>query len=135
PNADRENLVVLTGAEASKVLFKATIQGKAPGVAEAVEFISGGKKYTVEAKREVLVSASKSVAPGRIMELSGIGDRNLLTQFSIETLIDLPGVGENLIDQTYTLIDFVAKKLVKTLGAPLPPLVDLPLFNPASAYK
>jgi len=50
-------------------------------------------------------------------------------------LIDLPGVGENLIHQTYTLIDFVAKKHVKTLGAPLPPLVDLPLFNPASAYN
>ncbi|KAH9955315.1 GMC oxidoreductase-domain-containing protein, partial [Russula dissimulans] len=114
PNANRENLVVLTGAEATKVLFKATSQGKAPRVAEAVEFISGGKKYTVKAKREVIVSTGTFKTP-QILELSGIGDRNLLKQFGIETLIDLPGVGENLIDQTYTLIDFVAKKHVKTL--------------------
>jgi choline dehydrogenase-like flavoprotein len=81
------------------------------------------------------VSLSGTFKTPQILELSGIGDRNLLKQFGIETLIDLPGVGENLIDQTYTLIDFVAKKHVRTLGAPLPPLVDLPLFNPASAYK
>ena len=55
---------MLTGAEATKVLFKATTQGKAPRVAEAVEFISGGKKYTVKAKREVIVSAGKSAPPG-----------------------------------------------------------------------
>jgi hypothetical protein len=41
----------------------------------------------------------------------------LLKSFGIETLIDLPGVGENLLDQTYTLIDFIAKGHVKTLGA------------------
>jgi choline dehydrogenase-like flavoprotein len=52
----------------------------------------------------------------QLLELSGIGDRNLLKSFGIETLIDLPGVGENLLDQTYTLIDYVAKKHVKTLG-------------------
>jgi hypothetical protein len=50
------------------------------------------------------------------LELSGIGDRSLLKHFDIETLVDLPGVGENLLDQTYTLIDYVAKKHVKTLG-------------------
>ena len=52
----------------------------------------------------------------QLLELSGIGDRSLLKSFGIETLIDLPGVGENLLDQTYTLIDLVAKKNVKTLG-------------------
>ena len=52
----------------------------------------------------------------QLLELSGIGDRNLLKNFGIETLIDLPGVGENLLDQTYTLIDYVAKEHVKTLG-------------------
>ncbi|KAH9954469.1 glucose-methanol-choline oxidoreductase, partial [Russula dissimulans] len=94
-NANREDLVVLTGAEATKVFFKATTQGKAPRVAEAVEFISGGKKYTVKARREVIMSAGTFKTP-QLLELSGIGDKNLLKQFGIETLIDLPGVGENL---------------------------------------
>ena len=54
-------MVVLTGAEATKVLFK-TVGGtqdkKTPQrVAEGVEFVSGGKKYEVKAKREVILSA------------------------------------------------------------------------------
>jgi len=40
----------------------------------------------------------------QLLEPSGIGDRSLLKSFSIEMLIDLPGVGENLLEQTYTLI-------------------------------
>ena len=40
----------------------------------------------------------------QLLELSGIADRSLLKSFSIETLIDLPDIGENLLDQTYTLI-------------------------------
>jgi choline dehydrogenase-like flavoprotein len=60
----------------------------------------------------------------QLLELSGIGDRSLLKSFGIETLIDLPGVGENLLDQTYTLIDYVAKKHVKTLGTYLPSLTN-----------
>jgi hypothetical protein len=48
---------VLTGAEATKVLFKAGSQDKkTPRVAEAVEFVSGGNKYRVKAKREIIVS-------------------------------------------------------------------------------
>ncbi|KAH9988871.1 hypothetical protein BJV77DRAFT_720538 [Russula vinacea] len=116
PNADRKNFVVLTGAEATKVLFKSagTQNKKTPRVAEAVEFVSGGHKYTVKAKREIILSAGTFKTP-QLLELSGIGDRSLLKSFGIETQIDLPGVGENLLDQTYTLIDFVAKKHVKTL--------------------
>ncbi|KAN0118213.1 hypothetical protein V8E52_005474 [Russula decolorans] len=117
PNADRKNLVVLTGAEATKVLFKTVGNSqnkKTPRVAEAVEFVSGGKKYKVKAKREVILAAGTFKTP-QLLELSGIGDRSLLKSFGIETLVDLPGVGENLLDQTYTLIDYVAKKHVKTL--------------------
>ncbi|KAI0270555.1 hypothetical protein BC834DRAFT_967324 [Gloeopeniophorella convolvens] len=116
PNVNRTNLVVLTGAEATKVLFRPRDESdkKAPRVAEAVEFVSEGKTYTVHAKKEVIISAGTFKTP-QLLELSGIGDRSLLKGFGIETLVDLPGVGENLLDQTYTLIDYVAKKDVKTL--------------------
>jgi len=115
PNANRKNLVVLTGAEATKVLFKPRGQDKkAPRVAEAVEFVSKGNTYKVHAKKEVIVSAGTFKTP-QLLELSGIGDRSLLESLGIATLIDLPGVGENLLDQTYTLIDYVAKGHVKTL--------------------
>ena len=49
---------MLTGAEATKVLFKPKGQDKkAPRVADGVEFVSNGNKYKVHAKKEVIVSA------------------------------------------------------------------------------
>jgi hypothetical protein len=54
---------VLTGAEATKILFKPKTDSedsKAPRVAEAIEFVSGGKTYKVRAKREVIISAGMS---------------------------------------------------------------------------
>jgi hypothetical protein len=73
PNADRKNLVVLTGAEATKVLFKSagTQSKKTPRVAEAVEFVSGGHKYTVKAKREIILSAG--VPPPSLPGIHQIG--------------------------------------------------------------
>jgi choline dehydrogenase-like flavoprotein len=68
PNANRKNLVVLTGAEATKVLFKTGAQNdkKTPRVAEAVEFVSGGRTYKVKAKREVILSAGACGSCGAI---------------------------------------------------------------------
>jgi choline dehydrogenase-like flavoprotein len=70
------------------------------------------------------ISLSGTFKTPQLLELSGIGDRSLLKSFGIEPLVDLPGVGENLLDQTYTLIDYVAKKHVKTLGTYLPLLIN-----------
>lgn len=49
----------------------------------------------------VLISIDSRWLPGtfqnpQLLELSGIGDKDILTSFGIETKIDLPGVGENL---------------------------------------
>ncbi|KAH9031929.1 hypothetical protein EDB85DRAFT_2145859 [Lactarius pseudohatsudake] len=127
PNANRKNLVVLTGAEATKVLFEPRSQDKKSlRVAEAVEFVSNGNTYQVHAKKEVIAVTSTFKTPQlthrrtRVSALtyllsnfvqikrlktgllSGIGDRSLLKSIGIETLIDLPGVEENPLDQTYS---------------------------------
>ena len=44
----------------------------------------------------MLRGARRALKSPQILELSGIGNKELLDKHGIETLIDLPGVGENL---------------------------------------
>ena len=54
-------------------------------------------RETFIANREVLLSAG-SVGSPQIMQLSGIGPADLLSQHDIHMHRELPGVGENLQD-------------------------------------
>jgi choline dehydrogenase len=56
------------------------------------------KKYSVYAKREIIVSGGQWMSP-QLLQLSGIGDQNLLKQFGIKTIQHLPGVGLNQQDR------------------------------------
>ncbi|KAJ3841409.1 alcohol oxidase [Lentinula raphanica] len=94
PNADRINLVLLTGAHVTKILFD-TPPGE-PVVATGVEFSKDSKTYVVHPKLEVILSAGAFQTP-QILELSGIGKTDVLTKHGIKPLLDLP-VGENLQD-------------------------------------
>ena len=51
------------------------------------------------ARREVILSAGAIRSPA-ILQLSGIGDAELLNGLGIEVLLDLKGVGRNLQEQT-----------------------------------
>ncbi|KAL1664706.1 hypothetical protein GGF50DRAFT_54311 [Schizophyllum commune] len=62
---------------------------------------TGGQTFTATAKKEVLLAAG-SLATPPILEHSGVGDKKILSQFGIETLVDLPAVGRNLQDQPGT---------------------------------
>jgi len=99
PAAGRKNLFVIQGAQASKVLLSAPGQG---GLRQAtgVSFVVNGVTYTAHSKREVIVSAGAYQTP-QILELSGIGSPSVLNKFGIKTLINLPGVGENLMDPIF----------------------------------
>lgn len=44
---------------------------------------------------------SRAVKTPQLLELSGIGDKILLSSFGIETLVNLPGVGTNLQEHVY----------------------------------
>ncbi|XP_060806681.1 glucose dehydrogenase [FAD, quinone]-like [Amyelois transitella] len=64
--------------------------------AYGVKFTKDGKKYSIMAKREVILSAGAINSP-QILMISGIGPRDHLTQHNITTIVDLP-VGYNLQD-------------------------------------
>jgi len=90
PALKRRNCEVIKRAQVTRILF----DGR---VANGVEFIQGGQTRQARANREVIISGGAINSP-QILQLSGIGDPELLKRFEIEPLVDLPGVGRNLQD-------------------------------------
>ncbi|PYH91304.1 putative aryl-alcohol dehydrogenase [Aspergillus ellipticus CBS 707.79] len=90
----RQHLRVVTGALVDKLILE-TRNGSA--VATALQFSKGGKNYTISVNKEVVLAAGATQTP-QILELSGIGDANLLRSHGIDPVIDNPSVGENLQD-------------------------------------
>jgi choline dehydrogenase len=56
-----------------------------------------GLVETLQARREVILCGGAINSP-HILNLSGIGDANALSRLGIATVLDLPGVGQNLQD-------------------------------------
>jgi choline dehydrogenase len=81
-------LTIMTGAEASRILFK----GKR---AMGVEWQAKGKTHRAECRREVILSAGVIQTP-RLLQLSGIGNAAHLAALGIDVVQDIPGVGENM---------------------------------------
>jgi choline dehydrogenase-like flavoprotein len=68
--------------------------GRAVGVTYAD---ASGAEHRVHADAEVIVAAGALVTPQLLM-LSGLGPADQLKQHGIRCLVDIPGVGENLVD-------------------------------------
>ncbi|KQS87430.1 MULTISPECIES: GMC family oxidoreductase N-terminal domain-containing protein [unclassified Rhizobium] len=90
PAMKRPNLHVLTGAETERLVF----DGK---VATGVRFRLNGQAQVARARCEVILSAGAINSP-KILELSGVGRPEVLSEAGIDVTHALPGVGENLQD-------------------------------------
>ncbi|KAJ7154773.1 GMC oxidoreductase-domain-containing protein, partial [Mycena filopes] len=113
PVASHTNLKLLLGVQVTKVLFKPELSN-GNRVATGVEFTVNGKAHSVYASKEIILSAGVIQTP-QILELSGIGNPELLKKMNIETLVDLPGVGENLhVNHPFTHIHYQAQPGVRT---------------------
>ena len=114
PVKDRENLVVITGANVEKILFHTQSSGEIK--ANVVQYRHNGEVQTVTAIKEVILAAGAFQSP-KILELSGIGNSELLTKHGIEVVKDLPGVGENLQDHLVCGVSYKAVDSLETLDA------------------
>ncbi|KAL7907774.1 hypothetical protein GGI35DRAFT_67151 [Trichoderma velutinum] len=104
PIRDRPNLTLINGT-VSRILWKSTT-GMIPE-ASGVEYVMpNGQHKTMNAAREVILSAGALRTP-LILEFSGIGNPSILQDLGIETVVDLPGVGENMIDQPNTALSYL----------------------------
>ena len=112
PALQRPNLKVITGALSQRIL----LDGHR---ASGVEFLRGGSKQVVSARREVILSAGPIASP-HLLQLSGIGPGAVLQQAGIDVVQDLPGVGENLQDHLEFYFQFRCQQPI-TLNAELNP--------------
>ncbi|KAG6839143.1 hypothetical protein C0991_005467, partial [Blastosporella zonata] len=119
PVLNRTNLFVLTGAEATQLLFdQDSIPADITNVT-AAELVATGVEYgtpmnltqrnSAKANIEVILSAGSLKSP-QLLELSGIGNKNLLDSLNITTILDLPEVGENLQDHLEWNVDYLLKE-------------------------
>ncbi|KAJ7046394.1 hypothetical protein C8F04DRAFT_1387926 [Mycena alexandri] len=96
PNAGRPNLHVMVNSTVSRILWGKSKNGKV--VATGVEYINlAGEKLTVSGDR-VILSAGVYGTP-QVLELSGVGNHQIINPLGISTVVNLPAVGENLSEQ------------------------------------
>jgi choline dehydrogenase-like flavoprotein len=107
PAVNRKNLELVDQTSCLRVVFDDK-QGDGPVRAKGVEIAGANQPVTITAKKEVILAAGVYRSPG-ILEYSGVGNKKILSQYNINSTIDLPGVGENYQDQMQGAIWFKTK--------------------------
>ncbi|MEX0955954.1 MAG: GMC family oxidoreductase N-terminal domain-containing protein [Rhizobiaceae bacterium] len=111
PALRRPNLKLATGALATKILFE---DRRAIGI----EYRVGGQTLSARARCEVIISGGSVNSP-QLLELSGIGNPNLLSELGISMVQANREVGENLAD--HLGINYTWKAKVPTINQMLRP--------------
>ncbi|KAJ5690420.1 hypothetical protein N7462_004812 [Penicillium macrosclerotiorum] len=105
PFQNRTNLQVWLDTNVNKLTWKKDAKATAEGV--EVTF-ANGTTAVVKATREVILAAGALKSP-ILLELSGVGNPDILSRYGIESKINLPTVGENLQDQMNNGIAYDSK--------------------------
>ncbi|KAF8683451.1 GMC oxidoreductase family [Rhizoctonia solani] len=97
PVGPRSNLVILTGVQATGLVWSSKKTGGA--VATGVNFAAsaGGQTYSVKASKEVILCGGV-IGSAQLLQVSGVGPKALMDSLKIQSVVDLPGVGQNLQD-------------------------------------
>jgi len=93
PVKHRRNLTIRTGCAVQRILF----EGR---TAVGIEILHNGRRETIRAAREIVLSAGSLKSP-QILMLSGVGPADELRRHGIGIVHDSPGVGRNLQDHFY----------------------------------
>lgn len=122
PAMKRKNLTVMTHAQASRVLFDTSSNSDHHQKTRAigVEYIKGNQAHQVIAKKEVILSGGAINSP-QLLQLSGIGDPELLARFGIPLVFANRSVGRHMQDHLAMTHYYKSRK--PTLNNELYPLL------------
>jgi len=109
PIRHRKNLTILSGHNVTRLL----LEGK---LAIGAEANSHGTSAKFLASREVLLCAG-AIASAQLLEVSGIGEPDILAKAGVPLQHALPGVGENFHTHPTIAMTFTAKKPLSILNA------------------
>ncbi|EFO32185.1 alcohol dehydrogenase (acceptor) [Roseibium sp. TrichSKD4] len=113
PAKNRPNLTILTEAQASRILVH---EGKASGLELKVK----GEACKLEVDGELVLAAGAIGSP-QLLELSGIGDPEILGQVGLETILASRQIGKNLQDhlQLRTIFKVTGAKTLNQMAGSL----------------
>ncbi|CAE6453873.1 unnamed protein product [Rhizoctonia solani] len=103
PAGPRKNLVILTGMQATGLVWGSKSNGGA--VATGVNFAAsaGTQTYSVKASKEVILCGGV-IGSAQLLQVSGVGPKSLMDSLRIQSVVVLPGVGQNLQDHEATSV-------------------------------
>ncbi len=109
PVKHRKNLKLVMGALATKILFDGK---RATGVTYAL-----GKNRTKTASGRHIICCGGAINTPQLLQLSGIGDADHLSELNIPVVQDMPGVGQNLQDHLEVYVQYGCKQPVSMAPA------------------
>lgn len=101
----RSNLDLVCRAFTTRILF----DGKK---ATGVEFVQGSSSTASKVTAGEVICCGGSINSPQLLQLSGVGNGEDLSNLGIEVVHDLPGVGENLQDHLEVYVQYKSKKPV-----------------------
>lgn len=133
PYLSRPNLHVFDKTMAEKIEFDGT-------TATGVRVSATDKTFTLQATREVIVSGGVFQSP-QLLQVSGIGPEEVLKAIGVDVVVDVPGVGQNMVDQIFFGINYRVNVPTATTIAANPynalyfqSNITGPLTNPGGEY-
>ncbi|KAI0074676.1 alcohol oxidase [Panus rudis PR-1116 ss-1] len=100
----RSNLAILANATVTRLIISNSTSSGDKTVS-AVEFASarGAQKKTVNVRKEVILAGGAIGSP-QILQLSGVGPKDVLDAAGVPVNVELPGVGQHLQDHISTQV-------------------------------
>ncbi|MCY3916017.1 MAG: GMC family oxidoreductase N-terminal domain-containing protein [Chloroflexi bacterium] len=112
PALQRENLTAITRAQATRLIIE---NRQCTGL----QYFHDGELKTARAEQEVIICGGAINSP-QLLLLSGIGPADQLAEFDISLVMDLPGVGQNLMDHIQVPLAYHCQKPVSLVGKDAP---------------